>query len=165
MLISPEGWGGNFFNTWARASNQLEILPIYKLPQKNWWGHHELKAGVDFSHRSYQGTSYSHPIQILRQDETLAEQIDFQGPDRLHAQDTEVSEFLQDHWVINEDVALDLGGRLSSQSIGRAIAFSPAPAWCTRRAITKLLFVVEPGYSTTASPCWPQILWITQRGW
>ncbi len=125
MLISPEGWGGNFFNTWARASNQLEILPIYKLPQKNWWGHHELKAGVDFSHRSYQGTSYSHPIQILRQDETLAEQIDFQGPDRLHAQDTEVSEFLQDHWVINEDVALDLGGRLSSQSIGRAIAFSP----------------------------------------
>ena len=125
MLITPEGWAGNFFNTWTRASNQLEILPIYKLPQKDWWGHHELKAGVDFSHRSYHGTSYSHPIQILRQDETLAEQIDFQGADNLQAQDTEVSEFVQDHWVINESLALDLGGRLSSQSIGRAIAFSP----------------------------------------
>ncbi len=125
MLMSPEGWGGDYFNTWARASNQLELSPIYKLPKKEWWGHHELKAGVDVSHRSYQGTSFSRPIQILRQDGTLAEQIDFQPAGTLQAQDTEVAEFVQDHWTINDDLALDLGGRLSSQSIGRSTAFAP----------------------------------------
>ena len=125
MLITPEGWGGNFFNTWTRASNQFEFLPVYKSPLKEWRGRHELKVGVDFSHRSYQGTSHSHPVQLLRQDGSLAERLDFQGDGRLRAQDTEVAEFVQDHWTINDRLALDLGGRLSSQSIGRSAAFAP----------------------------------------
>lgn len=125
MLITPEGWGGNFFNDWTRTSNQFELLPIYKVPVKEWWGRHELKVGVDLTHRSYTGSSHSHPIQLLRQDGSLAEQIDFQGEGRLSAQDTEVAEFVQDHWTLNGRLALDVGGRLSSQSIGRSAAFAP----------------------------------------
>ena len=34
MLITPEGWGGNFFNTWSRTSNQFELLPVYKFPRE-----------------------------------------------------------------------------------------------------------------------------------
>ncbi len=125
MLVTPNGWGGNFFDAWRRTSNQFELLPIYRFPLKEWWGRHELKVGADFSHRSYDGTDRSHPIQLLRQDGSLAERIDFQGGDRLKAQDTEVAEFVQDHWVLNERLALDLGGRLSTQSIGRSAAFAP----------------------------------------
>jgi len=125
MLISPEGWGGNFFNAWTRTSNQFELLPIYRFPVKEWWGRHELKVGADFTHRSYDGTSYSHPIQLLRQDDSLAERIDFLAGGPLKAQDTEVAEFVQDHWMLNERLALDLGGRLLSQSIGRSAAFAP----------------------------------------
>ena len=125
MLITPEGWGGNFFNAWTRSSNQFELLPIYRLPVKEGWGRHELKVGVDFTHRSYDGTNHSHPIQILRQDGSLAERIDFQEGFPLKAQDTEVAEFVQDHWMLNDRLALDLGGRLSSQSIGRSAALAP----------------------------------------
>jgi hypothetical protein len=125
MLITPEGWGGNFFNAWTRTSNQFELLPIYKFPLKEWWGRHELKFGADLSHRSYRGSSDSHPIQFLRQDGSLDERIDFQGAGPLKAQDTEVAEFIQDHWMVNDRLALDLGGRLSSQSIGRSAAFAP----------------------------------------
>jgi outer membrane receptor protein involved in Fe transport len=88
-------------------------------------GRHELKVGVEYTHRSYDGTSHSHPVQLLRQDGSLAERIDFQGGSRLKAQETEVAEFVQDHWMLNERLALDLGGRLSSQSIGRSAAFAP----------------------------------------
>jgi TonB-dependent receptor-like protein len=84
-----------------------------------------VKAGADLNHRSYHGTRQSHPIQLLRQDGSLAERIDFQGERRLQAQDTEVAEFVQDHWMVNDRLALDLGGRLSSQSIGRSAAFAP----------------------------------------
>ena len=125
MLITPEGWSGNFFNAWTRTSNQFELMPVYKLPLTERWGRHELKVGVDLNHRSYRGASQSHPLQLLRQDGSLAERIDFQGEGRLQAQDTDVAEFVQDNWMLNDRLALDLGGRLSSQSIGRSAAFAP----------------------------------------
>ena len=125
MLITPEGWGGNFFDTWTRASNQYQLRPVYQSPLREWWGRHQVKVGVDFSHRSFDGTDHSHPIKLLRQDGSLAEQIDFQGNGGLRARDTEVAEFVQDHWTLNDRLALDLGGRLSSESVGRSAAFAP----------------------------------------
>jgi hypothetical protein len=128
MLITPEGWAGNFFDTWTRTSNQYQFGPVYQSPYKEWRGRHQFKAGVTVTHRSYLGTDHSHPIELLQQDGSLAEQIAFQGDNRLHARDTEVSEFVQDHWALNDRFALDLGGRLSSQSIGRSAAFAPRAA-------------------------------------
>ena len=125
MLITPEGWGGNFFNRSTRTSNQFEFMPLYRFAKFTWLGRHELKAGVDLIHRSYDGGSYSRPIQLLRQDGTLAESIDFEGNGYLGARDTAVSEFVQDHWSPNERLTLDLGGRLLSQSPGRSAAFAP----------------------------------------
>ncbi len=125
MVLSPEGWGGNFFNTWTRSANQVELFPIYQFAQKEWFGRHQLKVGVDFNHRSYSGTDHSHPIRLTRQDGSLAEQISFQGGGLLSAQDTEVAEFLQDDWRVNDRLSLNLGGRFSTQSIGRSGAFAP----------------------------------------
>jgi len=125
MLITPEGWGGNFFNAWTRNSNHFQFSPLYQFPLKAWWGRHQVKAGIAFSHRSYEGTDHSHPIEVLRQDGSLAEQIDFQGAGLLQSRDTEIAEFIQDHWALNDRIALDLGGRLSTQSIGRSAAFAP----------------------------------------
>jgi len=45
MQITPAGWGGNFFNTWIRRSNQVEALPAYQLAGKNWHGRHEIRFG------------------------------------------------------------------------------------------------------------------------
>jgi Carboxypeptidase regulatory-like domain len=125
MLITPEGWGGNFFNMWTRRTNQFEFLPIYRFPLKEWLGRHEFKLGVDLTHRSYNVSQYSHPIQLFRQDGSLAERIDFAGGGRFHARDSEVAEFLQDHWTINGRLALDMGGRFTSQTNGRSAAFAP----------------------------------------
>jgi hypothetical protein len=125
MVISPEGWGGNFFDAWTRSARQVELLPIYQFAQKEWLGRHQLKVGVDFNHRSYSGTDHSHPIQLTAQDGSLAEQISFQGGGLLRAEDTEVAEFLQDDWRVNDRLGLSLGGRFSTQSSGRSAAFSP----------------------------------------
>jgi hypothetical protein len=125
MLLTPEGWGGNFFNAWSRASDQFELLSLYQFPQTAWLGRHEVKLGADVTYRSYEGNTFSHPIQLLRQDGSLAERIEFQGGGPLRARDTEVAEFLQDHWSIDGHLAFDLGSRLVSQSIGRSAAFAP----------------------------------------
>ncbi len=125
MQISPEGWGGNYFNRWNRKANQLEVLPAYQLSAKSWHGSHEVRFGADLLYRQYDGSSISHPIDLVAQDGSVAERIDFQGAGLLSATDTEVAEFIQDRWTINSHLTLNYGARLTTQSIGRNAAFAP----------------------------------------
>jgi hypothetical protein len=125
MEISPEGWAGNYFNSWNRKANQVEFLPTYQLSTKSWLGSHELRVGTDVLYRNYEGTSISHPIDLLASDGSVSERIDFQGPGQLSASDTEVAEFIQDHWTLDNKLTLNFGARLTSQSIGRTAAFAP----------------------------------------
>ena len=165
MLITPEGWGGNFFDSWKRFSNQFQLLPLYQSPLKEWWGHHQFRAGLDLSYRSFDGADRSHPIKLLRQDGSLAEQIVFQGDGLLRAHDTEFAGFVQDHWLLNDRLALDIGGRLSSQSIGRSAAFAPrAGLVYSPFGDRKTIIRAGGGSFSTASRCWRQAFWTTPRG-
>lgn len=128
MLFTPDGWGGNFFNTWTRNSNQVQFHPLYQFPVKEWHGRHEVKVGAGFSYRAYNGTDRSHPIQLLREDGSLAERIDFLGGGPLHGRDADVAEFVQDHWTLTPRLSLDLGARLSTQSLGNKAAVAPRAA-------------------------------------
>src|SRR5437899_3457223 len=125
MEISPEGWGGNYFNRWNRRANQLEVLPAYQLSAKSWHGSHDVRFGADILYRSYDGSGISHPIELLAQDGSVPERIDFQGAGLLSATDTEVAEFIQDRWTLNGHLTLNYGARLSTQTIGRSAAFAP----------------------------------------
>src|SRR5215467_12054844 len=125
MLITPAGWDGNFFNRWSRRGKEFQVLPAYQLPEKRWFGRHDIRVGVDFDHRSYAGTTDSHPVELLRGDGSLAEEIAFDGARMQNASDTAVSEFVQDHWVLDPHWAVDLGTRLSSESNGWSAALAP----------------------------------------
>jgi len=125
MLIDPEGYGGNYFNQWSRRGKEFQIVSAYQFAQRDWWGHHEIHAGIDVDHRSYTGTSNSNPVQVLREDGTLAEQIDFLPATIQDASDTAVAEFVQDHWVMNSHWAADLGMRISSETNGWSAAVAP----------------------------------------
>jgi Carboxypeptidase regulatory-like domain len=125
MEITPEGWGGNFFNNWARKANQFEALPTAQLPTKSWYGRHDLKFGTDVLYRTYGGSSVSHPIQVHAEDGSLVEQIDFQGAGLLKATSEEISEFAEDRWTLTSSFSINFGGRVSSQTIGRSLAYAP----------------------------------------
>jgi len=34
MLVTPDGWGGNFFNAWSRNGNELEFRPAFQFADK-----------------------------------------------------------------------------------------------------------------------------------
>jgi hypothetical protein len=125
MLITPNGWGGNFFNTWSRTSNQQEVLQTYQFPGWQAWGRHGVKLGGDFVRRSYRGESRSQPVRLLTTEGTPAAQIDFSGPAALAAEDNELAVFAQDHWIFNDQLAVDYGLRFSGQTIGERAAFAP----------------------------------------
>ncbi len=125
MLLTPEGRGGNFFNSWARSSDQLEAAPTFQFAPKKFLGRHDFRIGADLNRRSFRGSSLSQNVHLLREDRTLAEQIGFAGPGSLRASDTDAEVFVADHWSINDRLAADLGGRFTSQSIGRSAALAP----------------------------------------
>jgi hypothetical protein len=125
MQINPEGWGGNYFNAWSRNANQIELHPMLQLPSKSWLGHHEFSFGMEFLWRDFNGNSVSQPINLLGETGPAVEQINFQGSTALQGSDYEVSEYAEDHWTVTKSLALTLGARLTSQSIGRDAALAP----------------------------------------
>jgi hypothetical protein len=125
MLITPNGYGGNFFNTFGRESNQEELRLTYTLPVRKWRGKHELSVGGSFLRRAFSGFSYSHPVLLLRTDGDPSERIDFTGTGQLSASGNEAALFIQDHWSINDRSSLDAGLRYSSESLGSRASFAP----------------------------------------
>jgi hypothetical protein len=125
LLITPTGWEGNFFNAWTRSSAQQEVEENYLFPRRRWLGRHDFKVGVDVVHRAYQGTSIYHPVQLLRADNSLAEEIDFGPVGQLATSDTEFAGFAGDHWIFNDHISIDYGLRFSGQTLGERSAISP----------------------------------------
>lgn len=125
MLITPEGYGGNYFNTWSRRGKEFQAVPSYQFSKKQWHGEHEIRVGADIDYRSFFGTTESRPIQLLRQNNTLSELITFGTAPSQTPSDSSIAEFVQDHWVFNPQWSVDLGARLSSESSGWSAGFAP----------------------------------------
>ena len=125
MLVTPEGWGGNYFNRWSRRGKEFQFLPTFQFPEKHWLGRHEISVGMDLNHRSYTGTSLSNPVQLLEQSGTPAGRIDFSGVAAQNAWDTTVAEFVHDHWIFDQHWSADIGARLSSETNGWSAAVAP----------------------------------------
>jgi hypothetical protein len=139
MTINPEGWGGNYFNTFSRNANQAEALPSVQLPGMSWHGSHQLQLGADVLYRTFTGSSVSRPIDLLEENGAIDETIAFQGAGLLQGSDTEVSGFAEDRWSVTKSLALNFGGRVTHQSIGRGAAFAPRAGLAYSMAGDKLV--------------------------
>ena len=125
MLVTPQGYGGNYFNQWSRRGKEFQAVPSFQFPKVHWHGEHEIHVGADVDYRSFFGTSLSHPIQILGPNNLLAQQITFSGATSQSPADSSVAEFLQDHWVLDSHWGVDLGARISAESTGWPFAIAP----------------------------------------
>ena len=134
MLVTPNGYGGNYFNAWSRASDQEEGNIIYRFPGWQWLGKHQPEIGGDLIYRSYAGTSQSHPVLVTRTDGTVAERIDFLGPGgiptsqspvTLSTSNAEGAAYIGDHWTMHDNAAVDLGFQYYGQAVGEVATFAP----------------------------------------
>ncbi|HEX5413306.1 MAG TPA: TonB-dependent receptor [Terriglobia bacterium] len=134
MLITPNGFGGNYFNAWARKSNQEEGSLTYRLRGWNWLGKHQSEIGGDFIYRSYTGTSVSRTVLVTRQDGTVAKQVDFlgaggvpstQSPSLFSTSNAEGAAYAGDHWMLTDRAAVDFGFRYYGQAVGDPATFAP----------------------------------------
>jgi hypothetical protein len=123
--LTPDRNFGGWFDRQHRESRRYELLEIYNFRPQSWRGSHALKAGLNFSRTSFEGTDRSNPVTILRANGTRYQLIDFTGAGVLEQRQNEFSAFLQDKWIVNKRVVLDLGLRYDRDQLGEENNFAP----------------------------------------
>src|SRR5262245_10557657 len=131
MELQPDVTLGNFFNRQHRTSSSFQVVHVVTGHRDGFGGSHVFKAGVDFLHTRYDGTSQSQTVLIERADGTVARRLDFSGASIQTLGATEAAVFAQDRlqphprWYVETGLRLDRDGVLGhanlSPRIGTAV--------------------------------------------
>jgi len=126
QTLTPTVEQGNYFATQARHSHRLELFEVYSSPAKHFLGAaHEVKVGFDFNNVDSLLNYSARPVNVMRQDDTLAERIVFRGVRPIPAENREYVGFAQDRLLLRPNLSLDLGLRFEDQRIGKESNLAP----------------------------------------
>ena len=108
---------GGFFNRQNRDTERVEWQEIYQSSTKHLYGLHQLKAGFDFSHSSYDGHQQFLPVDIVGAAGATLERIKFGAPSNFSVHQNEFAWFVGDQWTVSSRLTFDFGLRLDSDSV------------------------------------------------
>ena len=127
--LTPDGLRGTYFNTIDRQSRQLEV-GVARSQSTNWGGRsHLITLGAQLVATSFDGIDRSGPIEVIGADGRLLKRISFIGSGALESSDVVTSGYVQDHWRLNDRLALDLGLRFDHDEMIGESTFSPRTAF------------------------------------
>ena len=125
MNYTPSGQRGSFFNDQEREVGSVQFIESLSVFKNGWRGEHLFKFGVDIQRSSYDGFSDSHPVEIRRLDDSLAERIVFGPMTTQSVATTEVALYAQDLWRIGSRITLEGGVRMDREGLIDRINWSP----------------------------------------
>ena len=108
---------GGFFDRQNRDTDRVEWQETYQASAKHLLGIHQLKAGLDLSHSSYDGRQQFSPVDIVGVTGSALERIEFGAPTKFAVDQNEFAWFVGDQWSIGARLGLDLGLRLDTDSV------------------------------------------------
>ncbi len=119
---------GGFFNQQNRETGRVEWQEMYQSSTKHFYGTHQLKAGFDFSHSSYDGHQEFLPVDIVGIGGLPLERIDFSAATTFSVHQNEFAWFLGDHWTPSSRVTFDFGLRFDRDSVTDSTHAAPRAA-------------------------------------
>ncbi len=108
---------GGFFDRQNRQSDRVEWQEVYQTSPKHFYGIHQLKAGIDFSHSSYDGRQQFLPVDIVGAAGYPLERIEFGAPTTFSVDQNEIAWFIGDEWNAGSRLTFDLGLRFDRDSV------------------------------------------------
>jgi hypothetical protein len=143
MTLYPEQNSGSFFESERRFTWLFQWTQALHLRPVEFHGRHLFTIGYNFSRATYHGTFSNLPVNVLREDHTVAELISYPRlPSPSDMAKNNIGFFLQDNWQLHPRFTLELGLRLdrdsrSAESLNAAprIGFVFAPTKGNRTAI------------------------------
>ena len=125
MVYAPESQRGGFFNDQDRDVTSVQWVESLSLSRNLWRGEHVIKIGTDLQVSRYEGGFLSRPVEVRRNDDTLAEQTIFQSPTDQEVHGTEFAVFAQDRWRVNSRLTFELGIRVDRDAVVERSNWSP----------------------------------------
>ena len=126
---------GGFFNQQNRDTTRTEWDEIFRSHPHHFFGSHELDAGVDFAHSTYDGRQQFLPVQIAGVAGYPLERIQFGPTSTFSVDQNETAWFVGDKWTVSNRLTFDLGLRFDRDSVTDSI--NPAPRAGFILALTK----------------------------
>lgn len=126
MVYSPQGQSGHFFNRQERNVRSLQWVEAITLSTHHLLGEHVFKGGFDLQHSRFDGDNFSHQVDVVRLDGSLAERTTY-APLLTNpaVRGTEFAVFAQDRWRLNDRVSFELGLRLDRDDVVERTNVSP----------------------------------------
>jgi hypothetical protein len=126
MVYAPQTQSGNFFNRQERNVHSIQLVEGLTYSKSDWLGDHVFKFGLDLQHSGFNGDTFSHEVDAVRLDGSLAERTTY-SPSLVHPKvsGTEFALFAQDRWRLNDRVMLELGFRTDRDDIVERVNYSP----------------------------------------
>jgi hypothetical protein len=125
MMLQPTGNSGNYFSQEARNSSRYEWIENYTVKPVHFFGDHTIQVGSVLGHSENAGQFYARPVLIQNTSGQTLQRINFVGGRPFDLTDFEPAVFVQDHWVVNPHLALDLGVRYEEQTITSTTRTAP----------------------------------------
>ena len=123
MVLAPDVNSGSYFNNQDRTSRRVEWLTTYALTP--WGARHLLKVGTGVTYEMFDGVNTSRPVDIVREDGTLTQEITFTGSGLLDRHRTAVRGFGQDSWKVSSRLSVQFGARYDYDSFTGDVNLAP----------------------------------------
>jgi hypothetical protein len=132
--ITPIGNRGNYFSGMDRHFFRQQWIANLFLPALQLGGTHRLKFGIDFEREAFHQKVTRHDYEVLRDDDSVARYVRFQGNPFQAQKNFEGAHYIQDAWSPREGLLVEAGVRAEWNEIVRQFQVAPrvAVAWAPK---------------------------------
>jgi hypothetical protein len=118
---------GGFFNQQSRRTTRYDGQESYQFAPRHLLGvgTHQFRAGVDYTHSSFNGMEEFFPVQLMASTGAMIEQITFTAPTTFHVGQNETAAYVSDHWAPVNRVSFGFGVRLDSDTVTSSTHIAP----------------------------------------
>jgi outer membrane receptor protein involved in Fe transport len=120
-----ESTTGGFFNLQNRETLRTEWEEIFRVHPLHFHGSHELQAGIEFAHSSYNGRQEFRPVEIFGLAGVPLERIQFGPTSSFPIHQNETAWFVGDKWTVSNRLTFDLGLRFDRDSVTDSVNTAP----------------------------------------
>lgn len=125
MILTPTGNQGSYFGRKSREATRFQWLETWAPESIEWHGKHSVTVGSTLANAEDEGTFLSSTTFVQDAVAHLLQTIEFSAPNAFRLADLQAALYVQDHWVTNRKLALDLGIRTELQTITHTRRLAP----------------------------------------
>lgn len=123
MVLAPDVNAGSYFNEQDRTSRRVEWLTTYASTPLG--PTHLVKMGAGVTYETFDGVNRSRPVDIVREDGGLSQEITFTGSGLLNRHRTALRAFGQDSWTVSPRLTVQFGARYDYDSFTSDVNVAP----------------------------------------